>query len=113
MFKTLIETPSRFGLSERSWEQLRELFKQAFGNSKVRIYIFGSRARGDFQRYSDLDILIVPDSLTITDKIKSALQESLEESDLPIKVDLVFENEIFDSYREQIIAERVAVFEVA
>ena len=53
-----------------------------------KIFIYGSRARGDFQRFSDLDIGIIPQNnvrLPIYD-----IQDYLNyESEIPFKIDMV------------------------
>ena len=43
-----------YGLSEEIIETLKIIEK----NNNVKIYIFGSRARGDYKEYSDIDICI-------------------------------------------------------
>ncbi len=66
-------------------EQLKHFLKTVFPNA--RIYLFGSRARGDASGYSDIDIAI--ESRT---PIKSQLSHArfvIEESLIPYKVDLV------------------------
>jgi len=68
-------------------EDLRKFLKDFFKNEKVKIYLFGSRARGDNTPFSDVDIGFLA-SRDITDKL-TILKEILEESNFPYKVDLV------------------------
>jgi len=44
------------------YQELRELYGEGF----VKMYLFGSRARGDFDEYSDIDLFL----LTTYDKKK-------------------------------------------
>jgi len=67
--------------------ELKEFLKEFFKNYDVKIYLFGSRARGDFRKYSDIDIA-VESKEDIRDKIIE-LKEILEESNLIYKVDIV------------------------
>jgi len=68
-------------------DELKEFLKEFFKNDNVKVYLFGSRARGDFRRYSDID-LAVESNEDIRDKIIE-LKEILEESNLIYKVDIV------------------------
>jgi len=68
-------------------EELKEFLREFFKDEKVEVYLFGSRARGDFSEFSDVDIAIYSEK-DISDKL-SLLSEILEESNLPFKVDLV------------------------
>jgi len=68
-------------------EDLRKFLKDFFKNEKVKVYLFGSRARGDNTPFSDVDIGFLA-SRDISDKL-TILKEILEESNFPYKVDLV------------------------
>ncbi|NOZ69232.1 MAG: nucleotidyltransferase domain-containing protein [Deferribacteres bacterium] len=49
-----------------------------------RIYFFGSRRRGDFRGSSDMDLLLVIDSISLKDRIIHILHEIELEYDVPI-----------------------------
>jgi predicted nucleotidyltransferase len=66
-------------------EQLKHFLKTTFPNA--RIYLFGSRARGDASGYSDIDIA-VESRAPITSQLSRA-RFAIEESLIPYKVDLV------------------------
>jgi len=68
-----------------------EIIKNILEKYPYTFYVFGSRARGDQKRLSDLD-LATYDEISSHDRIK--IEESFEESDLPYKVDLVNLNTI-------------------
>jgi len=68
-------------------EELKKFLKEFFKNDNVKVYLFGSRARGDFRKYSDIDIAVESDN-DLRDKIIE-LKEILEESNLIYKVDIV------------------------
>ena len=66
----------------------------------VEVWAYGSRVRGNPRRYSDLDLVAFAElgqSARVDD-----LREALEESDLPIRVDLFLWDEIPDSFHRQI-----------
>lgn len=64
-----------------------------------KFYAFGSRARGNPKRLSDLDICFFD---TIPDNVLIHIEEDFEESDLPYKVDIVDWNKSSDDFRELI-----------
>ena len=47
----------KFGLNKSEYKILEELIFSPFRNEGVKVWVFGSRARGDHQKYSDIDIL--------------------------------------------------------
>ena len=66
----------------------------------VEVWAYGSRVAGNPRRYSDLDLVAFAEqgqSSQIGD-----LQEALEESDLPIRVDLLVWGDLPDSFHQQI-----------
>lgn len=76
-----------------------------------RLYVFGSRAKGNQRKYSDLDIL-VDDSVVKTRAWNSAISsiiEDLENSNLPFRVDLVLKNDLAGSYLGNVTREMVEV----
>ena len=97
---------ARFGISDSQWEILVRLLLQPIQKVGGKVWIFGSRARGDYQQFSDLDVLI--EGLVPSDQ-RSSIAENLEESTLPFRVDLVFEPELADSYRAGIMRERLEI----
>ena len=64
---------------------------------------FGSRATGSHHKWSDIDLLIMHDNARIRSTI-SRLNEYLEDSRFPYKVDLVPEADLAESYRGSVMA---------
>ena len=59
-------------------EQFSELLKNRLNNSLIKIILFGSRARGDFQGWSDYDFAVIvnnrnPEIEDIVDTISGEL----------------------------------------
>jgi len=71
----------------KSIEDLEEFLKVYFKGKEVEVYLFGSRARGNSSRFSDIDIGFLS-SRDISDEL-SILRELLDESNIPYKVDIV------------------------
>lgn len=68
-------------------EDLREFLQEYFLSKKVRVYLFGSRARGTGKPFSDIDLALVSSEDLSMDL--ALLRDYLEESNLPYKVDLL------------------------
>lgn len=60
-------------------------------------YAFGSRVKGSHKPFSDLDLCLIK-SIPILEKAQ--LQEDLEESNLPFKVDIIQWNDISDDFKK-------------
>ena len=62
-------------------------------------YVFGSRSKGTQRPLSDLDIV---SKIPVTKLQFSQINEQLEESNLPYKVDLVLWSDLEDAFKENI-----------
>ena len=98
-----------FGLSPKQWKLLKEKVFCPLIKSNSQVFVFGSRARGDFKRFSDIDILVESTNADATRTLLSKINEDLEESNLSIKVDLVLLQDLAESYTEQVLRERKAI----
>lgn len=97
-----------FGLKQHHWKIVIDLAIDPLKKLGASVFVFGSRARGTHQEFSDLDLLYESNSkipLSEIYKIKS----NLEQSNLPIKVDLVAAEDCAQSYRNQIHTEKKEV----
>jgi predicted nucleotidyltransferase len=92
-----------FGLSQDQFKLLNDLVIQPLKNNKTKVYVFGSRARGDFHTFSDIDLLYIEDAKQpLNPAIISKIKEDIENSKLTIKVDIVSNNELAASYRSHV-----------
>ena len=72
-----------YGLSEEIIETLKIIEK----NNNVKIYIFGSRARGDYKEYSDIDICITEE---VNQKRRYKIMDDVDKIMTHHKIDLIF-----------------------
>ena len=94
------------GLSEKSANEIETLLIQ-YLKSKVdyEIWVFGSRAKDTYKKYSDIDLWI--DSQPALDlKEISDLHALFEDSGLAITVDIITPNTCLPEYKNQILSER-------
>ncbi len=82
-----------------SEEDLKKLIKTLFGNKKVKVYLFGSRAKGKALPYSDYDLAFLSES-DISEEL-TLLRAILEESNFPYKVDVIDLNKV--KYLKEIV----------
>lgn len=74
----------KYGLSNETYEKIKEIIEK---NKKYKFRIFGSRARGDFHEFSDIDIAIFED-VTREDEYK--IRNEFDKLDIIQKIDLIF-----------------------
>ena len=96
---------NQFGLSDSDFRLLNEIVVVPFKAKGAEVYIFGSRVRGTYHPYSDIDVLYSSPNYSVFDV--HLVRHSLEESNMTVKVDLVSEADLTESYRSSILAERV------
>lgn len=94
-----------YGLKQSDYQFIDQHVIQPLKQKGAKVWVFGSRARGDHQQFSDLDLYIECES--DIDRFINDLNELLEESDLPIKVDLVQDKHFVNSYRESMTKDRI------
>ena len=69
-----------------------------------KVYLFGSRARGDSDPGSDIDLALDSGEVIGFDVI-SRLKGEIEETNIPLKVDLVDLNDVDDDFKKKVIRE--------
>ena len=73
-----------YGFTDEGRKWMDEIFFSIPHIEKVILY--GSRAKGNFREFSDVDIILIGDKLTHDDLLE--LYDKLYESDLPYKYDI-------------------------
>ncbi len=79
------------------------LIKNILGNYS-NCYVFGSRIKGTYQKYSDLDICI---KQPISDYEIELLNEQFTKSNIPFKIDLSIYQELDDDLQKTVDQEAV------
>ncbi|NUM89379.1 MAG: nucleotidyltransferase domain-containing protein [Bdellovibrionales bacterium] len=67
----------------------------------ARVFIFGSRAMGRHKKFSDVDLLYRESTVIPLHEI-SRLLSGMEDSSFAYKIDLVRDQELAQSYRENV-----------
>lgn len=83
-------------LDDEDYFELRNILRTHLKN--CRVYAFGSRVKGNNQRFSDVDLCIMNDGPIHPDLLDD-LREELSESSLPVSVDLVDIHSISEEFK--------------
>lgn len=97
----------KFGLTPKHLETIATTLLIPLENAGIKVWFFGSRARGDFKTFSDLDVLYEGKDIPLS--LIGSITEDLEESSLPIKIDLVNINDLAESYKESVLRDRIEI----
>ncbi len=101
-----IQPMPRVVIEPHQWEELAGILKTHLPGR--RVWAFGSRATGRrVRRFSDLDLAVDGEELTLRDL--ALLEEALDESRLPFKVDIVQLATLTPEFRARIEPEMVLV----
>ncbi|HHY65875.1 MAG TPA: nucleotidyltransferase domain-containing protein [Alicyclobacillus sp.] len=97
----------RFGIGDRL---LQDIVAVLSGNERVeRAAVYGSRARGDYRRSSDIDICLYGDKLTARDV--NLLQDALEQLRTALRFDMVHYQRVSNpSLKQAIDREGVQIY---
>ncbi len=99
---------TNFGLEEKVIKSFQNVFSKY--PEIDRACIFGSRARGDFKKTSDIDIVLYGNNLTHT--LNTKIFYDLEDLYLIYKIDLINFNSLHDDdkLKENIVNEGVEIY---
>ena len=91
-----------FGLEKRHIDFIIEVLRQNIPQKDAKFYVFGSRAKGNFKEYSDIDIAVkMGDEKVAADTLGKILLE-FSDSTLPYEVDVIDLNAIDDKFKNLI-----------
>ncbi len=94
------------GKTDKYMERIKQIIFEFIGDEPVKIILFGSRARGDSRKGSDVDIGILPKRKWNKKKL-IYLQEELENSTIPYIVETVDLSSASLLFRKQAMKEGV------
>jgi predicted nucleotidyltransferase len=95
---------NNFGISSEHLNWIKKILT-IFLPEGSKVFVFGSRARGDYKKYSDLDLAILSKE-PIQSETLLQIQEHFSESSIPFKIDLVDLNKIDPDFKLAIEKEK-------
>ena len=90
----------------RALDTVRRIVFDRLAGYPARVYLFGSCARGDVQRWSDIDVAIDPQE-PLPSGLRSDIEEDLEESTVPYFVDVVDLSTARPEFRDEVKREGI------
>jgi uncharacterized protein len=91
---------------QKSIRDLKSLIIEFFKEENVIVILFGSRARGDYNRVSDIDIGILPENRLDRKKLV-ILKEKIDDLNFPYTVDVVDLSKVSEAFREKALREGI------
>jgi uncharacterized protein len=99
-------TPPVSSRAVKALEEVRRIVLDAVGERNGKVYLFGSWARREATRLSDIDVAIEP-SVPLPRGTLARLRERLEESHVPYRVDVVDLTRTSPEFRQRVLTEGV------
>ncbi len=96
-----------FGFNETESDFFQKRIISPLKELGFKVYIFGSRARGNHHPFSDIDLLYEGERDIIKKQKISSLKDEWEESTFPYKIDLVYGTELAESYTSSVLKDRI------
>jgi hypothetical protein len=100
---------SKTSIYESALELLRNMVKDIFAGEEVVVVLFGSRAREDYLKTSDIDIGILPKGTMNKDRL-TLLRERMENSNIPYKIDVVDLSETSEEFTQKALREGIIIW---
>ena len=84
--------------------EVRRIVLRGLAGQRAQVYLFGSWARGEASRVSDIDVAILPEE-SLPSGLMAEIQEALDESASLHPVDLVDLSATSAAFRSRVLAE--------
>jgi len=97
----------KFGLTEEEFSFLTQNLIEPLKHHGAEVFLFGSRANGKFQKFSDIDLLYKEGKNSLSDSFIYERLSFIEESSFPYKIDLVNDKSLAKSYRDSVEKDKV------
>lgn len=84
---------------EKTLKEIKKIIFRFLDSKRYQVFVFGSRATGKAEKYSDYDIGIIGKK-PVQWSVLAKIDDALEESDLPYKVDVVDFSLVSDDFKK-------------
>lgn len=92
---------------EKYEEILRHKILEIFGHTQAKIFLFGSRVKGEARRSSDADVGIESVDEVTFRKLKMEFDAFWEESIIPFRVELIHFDRVDTDFKEKALKDTV------
>ena len=87
-------------------EEIRRIVLDELADRPAKVFLFGSRARRAARASSDVDVAVLPSS-PLPAVVLSRIRQRLEESCVPLRVDLVDLSDADERFRSAVLQEAI------
>lgn len=84
----------------------RRIVRNIVGAEDARLFLYGSRARGDAGPRSDIDIAVLP-RRSLPPGVLARIREALDESTIPYRVEILDLSTVNEEFRRNVLAEAI------
>jgi uncharacterized protein len=91
---------------QKSIQDLKSLVLETLKEENITVVLFGSRARGDFNQVSDIDVGVLPGKNFDRRKL-IFLKDRIENLNIPYTVDVVDLSRVSEDFKEKALREGV------
>ena len=99
-----------YGLENKYLKFILSVLQKNIPDIDAKFYIFGSRAKGTYKEYSDIDLAIKLNNKKLAADILGKILIEFTDSTLPYEVDVIDLNSIDDSFKNLIKDSLVEIF---
>lgn len=96
----------KFALTSEEYQYIRSTVVLPLIEIGAQVWCFGSRARGDYSQYSDLDLMVTGGDDAIS-SVLAGISEKLVNGNFPYKVDLVAHKDLAAAYMKSVDTDKV------
>lgn len=98
----------KYGLTDSELKFLNEKLVLPLKKLHAQVFIFGSRAINRHKKFSDIDVVYLPDpKFPVGSGAIQQIISGMEDSQFPYKIDLVNYNELASTYKAQIDLDKI------
>lgn len=96
----------KFGITNKDLSLIIHEIKKNLGSTKKpQLFLYGSRAKGNNRKFSDIDLLLKAESFDEA----SLSKIDFSELDISYKIDLVLDKYLYEAYRDEIEGHMVSI----
>lgn len=92
----------KFGLEQRYIDSILQILHKHIHQKNAKFYIFGSRSKGNYKEYSDIDIAVELSNEKLSTDILGKILMEFNDSTLPYEVDVIDLNAIDEKFKSLI-----------
>jgi predicted nucleotidyltransferase len=94
-------------LAPKFFKEVLEILERHLRGTGARVYLFGSRAKGNALKYSDIDLLVHLSRGKLSRELHRCMRSAFEESMLPYHVDILDYRSLTPIFQKNVDAHKI------